>query len=116
MRNFNKYRAIKTLYKDEWYDSKLEANCAMELDLLQRAGQIVEYKRQVKIDLIAWEKKICMYKIDFVVLHNDGHSEYLEAKGMVTRDWKLKWKLLEAQLAHTDANATMSLYVKARQN
>ena len=36
------------------------------------------------------------YFIDFVVQENDGTESYVEVKGFETKEFKLKWKLLEA--------------------
>lgn len=77
-------------------DSKFEAGKAQELTLLKRAGEIKDFKEQVKLALVVNDFHICNYYIDFVIEHNDGTIEYLETKGYPTDVWKLKWKLFEA--------------------
>ena len=77
-------------------DSKFEAGKANELALLKRAGEIKDFKEQVVLELIVNNFIVCTYKIDFVIQHNDGTTEYLETKGYPTEVWKLKWKLFEA--------------------
>lgn len=77
-------------------DSKFEAGLARDLELRKKAGDIKDFKEQVKIPLIVNGLIVCDYKIDFVIEHNDGTTEYLEAKGYSTDVWKLKWKLFEA--------------------
>lgn len=77
-------------------DSKFEAGKAQELELLKKAGEIVDFQEQVKIPLEVNGFHICNYYIDFVIQHKDGDVEYLETKGFATDVWKLKWKLFEA--------------------
>ena len=88
-----KYYSTK---KANGFDSKFEAGKAQELELLKKAGEIVDYQKQVKIPLIVNNYIICNYYMDFVVEHNDGTLEYLEMKGFATETWKLKYKLFEA--------------------
>lgn len=78
------------------YDSKFEAGKAWELGLLKKAGKIKDFKEQVSIPLVVNGYHICIYRIDFVIEHHDGTTEYLETKGFSTDVWKLKWKLFEA--------------------
>lgn len=77
-------------------DSKFEAGKAQELALLKKAGEIKDFREQVKIPLIVNDLVVADYKIDFEVEHNDGTLEYIETKGYATDVWKLKWKLFEA--------------------
>jgi hypothetical protein len=77
-------------------DSKFEAGKAFDLEMLKKAGEIKDFKEQVKIPLIVNGYEVCTYKIDFVIYHNDGTVEYLETKGYAMDVWKLKWKLFEA--------------------
>ena len=89
----NSYYNIK---KSGKYDSRFEAGVAQELELRKRAHDIKDFKEQVTIPLAVNGYHICNYRIDFVIEHNDGTIEYLEAKGFSTPVWKLKWKLFEA--------------------
>ncbi len=106
----NKMNATKTVYDDKRYDSKFEANCAAQIDLMVRGGAITKVERQVKIPLEAYGKVIFNYYIDFVVTYPDGHIGYWEAKGYETALWKAKWKMLEAKLAVEDPGAEMVLW------
>lgn len=90
-----KYKYYSTK-KYNGFDSKFEGGKAAELDLLKKAGEIVDYKTQVKIPLIVNNYIICNYYMDFVVEHNDGTIEYIECKGYSTEIWKMKWKMFEA--------------------
>jgi hypothetical protein len=76
--------------------SKKEATKAFELDLLIKAGEILEWKRQVKISLDVNGYHICNYYVDFEVLWKDGTKEYVEIKGFETDLWRMKWRLFEA--------------------
>lgn len=89
----NKYYQAKKQGKN---DSKFEAGKAQELALLKKAGEIIDFQEQVKIPLEVNGYLVCTYKIDFVIEHLDGTTEYLETKGYPTETWKLKWKLFEA--------------------
>lgn len=77
-------------------DSKFEAGKAQELELLKKAGEIKDFREQVKIPLIVNGLIVCDYYIDFEIEHNDGTIEFCETKGYATDTWKLKWKLFEA--------------------
>ena len=92
----NYYKAAKkTNYNGKIFDSKFEAQIAMELDMEVKAGKAFKVERQVKIPLIVNGYLICNYYIDFIV-YRDGETEYIEAKGYPTPVWKIKWKLFEA--------------------
>ena len=91
-----KYHNKHTEYAGHSYMSKLEADVAWQLDMRIKAGEVKNYKRQVRIPLKVNGKHICDYVIDFVVKCTDGTTEYLEAKGFETDVWKLKWKIFEA--------------------
>ena len=78
------------------YDSKFEAAYAQELELRVKAKDIKSFDTQVNLDLNVNGCRVCQYRIDFVVHHNDGTTEYVECKGFPTDVWKLKWKLFEA--------------------
>jgi hypothetical protein len=83
-------------YNGYIYQSKFEAGYARDLDLLQKAGEIQRWEKQVNIPLIVNGYEVCKYKIDFIVYHNDGIKEYIECKGIAFPVWRLKWKLFEA--------------------
>ena len=108
-KTYNKYGAKKTTYNNHKYDSKYEASVAEDLDLRLRVGEVKEVQRQIKIPLEAYGKHIFNYYIDFIAIHNDGHKEYIEAKGQETDLWKAKWKMLEAKLATEEPASEMTL-------
>ena len=78
------------------YDSGFEATYGMFLESELRAKRIKYFDRQINLPLIVNDYKICDYRIDFIVYHNDGITEYVETKGRHFPEWVLKWKLFEA--------------------
>jgi hypothetical protein len=80
------------------YDSKGEAAYAGHLQVLKLCGEVLEWERQVKIQLRVNGKKICTYVMDFVVTMKDGSIELHEYKGFATDLWKMKWRILEVTL------------------
>lgn len=92
----HKYGAVKQSYNGQSYDSKFEAKVAEQLDWRLKAGEFEKWEGQRTIHLEVEGRKICGYRIDFVITHFDGHLEFLEAKGFPTEQWRLKHKLFEA--------------------
>lgn len=96
----SKYGNKWTEYGGRMYQSKKEANRAYELDMLKKAGEITDYKPQVKIPLKIGIHHICYYIADFLVQHKDGHIEYEDVKGYkkgsAYQMFKLKKKLVFA--------------------
>ena len=93
---WNKYGARRTEWNGVMYASKFEASYAAELDLRQKAGEIIKWEKQKTLDLKVNGKHITSYKIDFIVHYPDGHREFVETKGYPTQEWVIKWRLLEA--------------------
>ena len=91
--------AKKQEYNGFHYDSGFEARYAMELDLRLKAKEIESYERQVNLEMIVNGYKVWTYRIDFIIHHLDGLTEYIECKGYPTPVWKLKWLLFEALYA-----------------
>jgi hypothetical protein len=110
----NKFGAKRQTFNGVHYHSGLEAQIAQELDLRIKAKDIKSVERQVKISLTAHGKHIANYFIDFVITHNDGSKEFLEVKGYPTEVWRIKWKMLEAQLAEEDPMAIMTVYKESQ--
>lgn len=113
-----KYGNEITEYNNEKYHSKLESDLAAQFDWLKKADEILDWDRQVKIELNVKfiddlpiltnetmldlkEKNIKFYHLgnyymDFVVYNKDGTETWVEAKGMETKSWELKFRLTEA--------------------
>jgi hypothetical protein len=98
-RGWSKYHAQKTKVGDLTFDSKLEARRWNELLMLQRNGAIRNLKRQVPFDLVVNGHHVCKYIADFTYeLTSDGMMETVceDAKGVMTPEFRLKAKLMEA--------------------
>lgn len=92
----NKYNAKSTHYNGRYYDSKLEASYAMELDWRIKASEIKEVTPQYKISLDVNDVHIANYYMDFKVILTDGTIEMHEVKGAETPLWRMKWRLAKA--------------------
>lgn len=97
MKNFkfiphHKFHAQRTEYDGIRFDSKKEAQYYSQLKLRQKAGDVVFFLRQVPFDLPGGVK----YRVDFQVFLQDGTVEFVDVKGMETKDFILKKKQVEA--------------------
>lgn len=93
----SKYRAVKTTVDNIVFDSKREAARYQELKLLFRAGKIQTLELQKPLDFIIEGKKIFTYRPDFIYF--EGDKRIIEdVKGVKTPVYRLKKKLIEAQL------------------
>ena len=94
-RQFGKFNAVKQEYGGLKYDSKLEVRYAQELDERVASGEPITWTRQRLLVLKVNGRKVCGYKMDFVVDKGNNTLELVETKGFPTPDWKIKWRLLE---------------------
>jgi len=107
-RHFKKYKKYrnKTCHcrQGHLHDSIKEANYCNELELMKKAGEIEEYKSQVKFDLRVNDQKVCAMIVDFLVTTAAGDKEVHEVKSKITMTstWNVKRKLFEA--LHEDIN------------
>ena len=106
----NKYHNRKvTTFDGIEHASQKEANRWCELKLLERAGKIYNLDRQVKFTLIPAQyeevivgkkpkKKLvereCSYVADFVYADETGHLTVEDTKGVKTKDYVIKRKLM----------------------
>lgn len=93
----NKYNARKTWRWGLCFDSQKEADFFDELRLRHKAGQIAGYLFHGKLILAegaGQDKRALTYEPDFIILHPDGHYEIVDTKGMETRQFKDKMKIL----------------------
>jgi hypothetical protein len=96
---FNKWRiAKKVKIGDYACDSKFEGSICQDLIFRKVAKEIKDFKTQQTIDLICNGFKIGTYRIDFIVWNNDDSITFLEAKGLPSPEWKMKWKILESMV------------------
>ena len=100
----NKYGAKKTTIDGIEFDSKKEAEKYICLKYELERGEIQELELQPKFILLKPFKhdgetvRGISYKPDFLVTHNDGMKEVIDVKGVETRDFKIRWKLLKYKL------------------
>lgn len=88
----HKYKAKPTVRDGIRFASKKEATYFDKLKLLQKAGEVILFLRQVPFDLLGGLK----YRADFLVFYTDGHCEVIDVKGFRTKDYILKKKLVES--------------------
>lgn len=93
----NKYRNREVTVDGLRFQSVKEASRWQELRLLEKAGEIVGLNRQQKIELIPKTKlyRAVSYVCDFVYFDKrTGKTVYEDVKGMKTKEYLLKRKLL----------------------
>ena len=96
-----KYGNQRTVVDGITFDSKKEATRYAELKLLQRAGEIFDLQRQVPFTLIPKQtrdgkviERPCVYKADFVYKEKDGTEVVEDVKGVCTKEYRIKKKLM----------------------
>lgn len=97
-----KYGNRKVVLDGHTFDSKREAGRYGELKLLERAGQITGLELQPRFELIPKQRRAdgraeraCEYVADFRYMDASTGQQVIEdAKGMRTRDYIIKRKLL----------------------
>lgn len=92
IRRHQKYNAAPTVVDGFRFDSKREATYYSELKLKVRAGEVVYFLRQVPFHLPGPS----VYRVDFLEFHSDGTIHYIDVKGMLTPEFKLKKKIVES--------------------
>ena len=91
-----KYRNKKTTIDGRTFDSKLEASRYVDLKRHMEGGIIFGLKCQEPFTLEVNGQLICKYIADFVYVDSDGNRVVEDAKGVRTRDYLLKKKLMRA--------------------
>lgn len=91
-----KYRNQKTEVGDRVFDSKLEAARFVQLKRMQEAGIICNLQCQVPFAIEVGGVLICKYIADFVYIDTDGRQVVEDAKGVRTREYIIKRKLMKA--------------------
>lgn len=108
----NKYHSVRSEYGGYFYQSKLEAAYAQELDLRLKAKQIKGWRRQPRFALEVNGRLIKHYKPDFEITHRDGSRELVECKGMWTEEARLTVKLFEATYLYEHPEVTFTVIKK----
>lgn len=88
-------KAART-YNGILYDSAAESRYAAALDMRVKVGELKQWWRQVKHDLIVNGVKVGRMTIDFQLLHADDSLELCEVKGIATEAYKLRLKVFRA--------------------
>ena len=91
-----KYRNKKTAIGGRVFDSKAEAARFVELTRQQEAGLIFGLQCQVPFTLEVNGQLVCKYIADFVYINEHGSRVVEDAKGVRTRDYVIKAKLMKA--------------------
>ena len=91
----SKYRSVRTIVDGITFDSAKEARRYGELKLLERAGAIKMLKLQPPYPMIVGGKKVCTYRGDFEYVEK-GKVICEDAKGVITREYRIKKKLFLA--------------------
>ena len=97
-RRNNKYHARKSC----GYDSRKEHRRANELRLMKRAGLISNLREQVSYEIIPAQRgadgkvleRACNYIADFVYTDKDGKTVVEDTKGLKTKEYIIKRKLM----------------------
>ena len=95
--NTNKYGAVKTVIDGITFDSRHEAEAWSVLKIMEKAGAIRDLERQVKYELVPKTDKFraVSYIADFRYYDCEiGETVVLDAKGVKTKEYLLKKKLM----------------------
>lgn len=84
-----------TVKKHLFFQSKKEAAYFFRLEILVRAGTVLEFKRQIPYVVILNSGEKITYVLDFLVSYTDNHIEYIDVKGKRLPEYLLKKKLVE---------------------
>ena len=97
----SKYRNKKVTIDGKKFDSKAEGARYVQLKRMVNAGLITDLQCQPAFDLVVNGQKITRYTADFE--YRDGESRRVveDVKGVRTRDYVLRRKLMKAVLGIT---------------
>jgi len=88
----HKFNAVRTELDGIKFASKAEAEYYAKLKLMQKAGTVLFFLRQVAFHLPGNVKYVC----DFQVFYPDGTVEFIDVKGYRLKDYIMKKKMVEA--------------------
>jgi hypothetical protein len=97
----SKYRNVKTVVDGITFDSRAEARRWRTLRMLERVGEIINLRRQVKFSLDVNGVHICDYVCDFIYGHCRQSRpitviEDVKSIATMTPAYRLKKKLMKA--------------------
>ncbi|HHP5493270.1 DUF1064 domain-containing protein [Aeromonas sp. 23P] len=91
----SKYRNIKCTFNNIKFDSILEMERYIVLNAMLAAGEIKELELQKVFSLVVNEVHVCDYKADFTYYDKNGIYHVEDAKGVRTREYINKKKLMK---------------------
>jgi len=91
-----KYRNVKIVIDGKRFDSKAEGARYIELKRQQEAALVFNLQCQVRYSIDVSGIHICDYVADFVYIDIDGNRIVEDVKGVRTRDYSMKAKLMKA--------------------
>ncbi|MCA0358713.1 MAG: DUF1064 domain-containing protein [Proteobacteria bacterium] len=93
----SKYGNRKTVVDGITFDSAKEGRRYRELKLFERAGQIRDLEMQKRFPIRVNDELVCSYIADFQYVEaHSGKTVVEDVKGMRTREYILKRKLMHA--------------------
>lgn len=92
MRLKHKFNAVRTEVDGINFDSKKEARYYQQLKLRVSAGEVLFFLRQVPFHLPGGVR----YVVDFQEFHADGTVHFVDVKGVQTKDFVMKKKMVES--------------------
>lgn len=95
----SKYGNKKVVVDGYQFDSIAESKQYAELKILERAGEIFDVELQRPFALTIGGFLICTYRCDFsYISRNDGQFHVIDVKGVRTKEFRMKAKLMRALL------------------
>lgn len=88
----HKFNAKRVKFEHENFDSTLEFQFKLHLDLLIKTGEVLFYLRQVPLRLPGGTK----YIADFLVFYVNDDVKFIDVKGVETDTFKIKKREIEA--------------------
>lgn len=96
-----KYSNVRTEHDGMMFDSKAELKRWLELQILERIGEVKDLKRQVPYLLIpktprpsGGHERECSYVADFTYTDRRGRAIVEDVKGAATPEYRIKRKLM----------------------
>lgn len=91
-RYFHKFKAKPVKSDGHHFGSTAEYNFGLHLELEKKNGNVVFYLRQVPFHLPGGVK----YVVDYMVFNHDGTINFIDVKGVETKEFITKKKIVEA--------------------
>jgi len=99
----NKYHNNKPIIDGIKFDSKKEAEYYCELKLRKKGNDIIDFELQPEFILQEGFRRdgkairAIKYRADFRIIHKDFSVEIVDVKGVITKEYAIKKKLLLAK-------------------